>query len=174
MRLFFGFLDRVVFTLGVLVFMQLPHFVDQYTHRLGGYTRAAQEQLAQYQAIAQASFNGDLEALIREFENSPTPAIAQTGRQVAQTRSRAIQLQEGLRVLEARALARKLIYLAAYLEPQIARDSLRSFTPGLPLTSAALVCGLLGGISSSLLLQGLLRIPRWLGRGVWKLGRRAG
>lgn len=169
MRLILGFLDRIVFTVGVIVFMQLPHYVDQYSHRLGGYARAAQEHLDQYQAIANANSNGDLEALIAEFSSSSNPAVVQTGRQVAHSRTRAVQLREGLEILENRSFGRKLVYLAAYLEPDIARDSLRAFKPGLPLTPAAGVCGLVGGMIAALLFQGLFWLPRWMARGFRKI-----
>jgi len=171
MKLVLGLLDRIVFTLGVLVCMQLPHFVDQYSHRLGGYSRAAQEQLDQYQAIARANFNGDLEALIAAFSADTNAAVAQTGRQVARNRDRAAQLAQGVRILETRSLGRKLIYLAAYGEPEIVRDSLRTFKPGLPFTPAAIGCGLAGGVLAALLLHGLLGLPRWAGRGVLRLRR---
>ena len=174
MKLLLGILDRLVFTAGVLVCMQLPHFVDQYTHRLGGYSRAAQEQLAQYEAIARTNFNGDLDALIAEFSGSSSPAVAQTGRQVARARTRAQQLNAGLQTLETRSFVRKLVYLAVYIEPNIARDSLRSFKPGLPLTAAALVSGLCGGMMAALLLQGLLRLPRWAARGLRRVQGGAG
>jgi hypothetical protein len=174
MKLILGFLDRILFTLGVLVFMQLPHFVDQYTHRLGGYTRAAQEQLEQYRDIAQTNFNGDMDALIDDFRSSNNMAVAQTGQQVERMRSRAAQLQEGLEILESRSLGRKLVYLAAYLEPRMARDSLRAFKPGLPLTPEALVSGLAGGVFTALLLQSLIRLPGWFFAGLLKLRRRRG
>ena len=173
MSLAVGLLDRLVFTLGVLILMQLPHFVDQYSHRLGGYQRGVQQQLAQFQAIADANFSGALDALVADFTASTSPAVAATGHQVAAARNRAAQLAQGVRILETRSLPRKLVYLATDLEPVIARDSLRTFKPGIPMTLAAAVCGLAGGIAASLLFHGSLwgvrRLFRMFGLGVRKV-----
>ena len=38
-------LDKIAFAAGVIIFLQLPHFIDQYTQRLGGYHAAQKLQL---------------------------------------------------------------------------------------------------------------------------------
>ncbi len=51
-----GLVDRVLFAVRVLLFMQVPHFVDQYTQSLSGYYQAQANYLDQYQQIAKKQY----------------------------------------------------------------------------------------------------------------------
>ena len=47
------------FAAGVLLFMQVPHLIDQYEQRLGGYYQAQVNHLEKYQQIAERQHRGD-------------------------------------------------------------------------------------------------------------------
>ena len=155
-----GLLDRILFAIGVLLFMQAPHFVDQYTQRLGGFYQAQVEHLRQYQNIADEQFGGDLEALISEFNSSGRESVKQTAGAIQKNKAQIGQLKSDLEVLEGNQFVSKVVHLVSNLHYSVAKETARVFTPGMPFTYEALLCGLLGGILFSVLFYTCAKIPK--------------
>ncbi len=170
MKVFLGLIDKIVFTCGVIVFLQLPHFIDQYTQRIGGYYSSQQQQLAEYQAIASNNYNGDLTQMIRAFKNSSERAVVETGEKVARTKTSVDALEKDIQVLENDPLGQKIWYLLSHLRMDIARGTLRVFQPGVPLSLWAFAYGLVGGVVFSLLFNGLVRTPGAVHRRIQRRG----
>lgn len=159
MRVLSGFIDRILFTIGVLVFLQVPHFVDQYTQRLGGYYTSERAHLDKYQAIANKNYNGDLNKLIQDFKSSTNAAIVQTGLEIEKTRYRIVEIKKGLDVLEGSEFLPKIFYLARNIDYVITSGTMSVFRPGVPFTIEAVICGIFGGVLFSLIYNGVIRIP---------------
>lgn len=157
-----GFCDRILFALGLLVFMQAPQFVDQYTQRLGGYLQAQKQHLAQYQSIADEQFAGDLDALLHNFQSNDNPSVNQTAATIEQTRQQVTSLEVDLSRLEDKNFVYKLGHILTHIHLDVAQATLRIFTPGIPLTLESLLCGLLGGVLFSALFAFLLRLFRFV------------
>ena len=121
-----GLVDRIIFTLGVLVFMQAPHFVDQYTQRLGGFYQAQVKHLNQYQNIANDQFNGDLEALISEFNSSGRESVKQTAGAIQQNRAQVSALKSDLAILENKPFALQVVHLATSIRYDLAKETARA------------------------------------------------
>ena len=68
-------IDRVLFTLAFLIGVQLPGFIQQYSQRLSGHLAEAENQLQQYQNLADLHFNGQLTQLVSRYQSNPDPAI---------------------------------------------------------------------------------------------------
>ncbi len=165
MRILLSLLDRIVFTIGFLLFLQLPNYVDHYTQRMGGYHAADRDTLAEYQQIANDNHAGELSELIEAFASSADAAVVDTGENLRQLRRRVEDMNRGLIILEGGAFPRKLAYLSTNLRSDIALGTARAYVPGLPFTIEALVCGLIGGILATLLFnapRGWRRGWRWL------------
>lgn len=159
-----GLLDRIFFAAGVLIFMQAPHFVDQYTQRLGGFYQAQVEQLRQYQNIANDQYGGNLEALISEFNSSGSESVKQTAGAIRTNQGQVDKLKSDLRVLEHQPFFSKLVHLSVNMRYSIAKETARVFTPGMPFTIEAFVCGLLGGILFSIFFYGVGKFPKLFSR----------
>lgn len=153
-------LDKICFACGVIVFLQLPHFIDQYTQRIGGYAESKQQQLNQYQSIANRNFNGDLELLIDGFKRSNDAAVRETGRNISLTQTDVMQLQKEITVLNEQSLLKKTLFLTTHLRINLAKGTLRVFQPGVPLNLWALLYGLAGGLLFSLLFNGCIQAPK--------------
>ncbi len=160
MNLITGLLDRLLFTAGLLVFLQIPQFVDHYTQRYAGYHQAVADSVAEYQLSADAHYGGDLVLMIHDFKVDDKAAMREMGSKMERDRDHLLRMTAGLTVLRGDSLIDKLVFLAADLDHDIAGATLQDFSPGLPLTADALICGLIGGISIS----GLLNILLWIGR----------
>lgn len=151
MHIIKGLIDRIFFVLGVLLFMQLPNFIDHYEQRLGGYYQAQVQHLQRYQDIADQQYNGQLDALIKAYESQSERSIQLTGQAVHELKSQVIVLENDMRELDVSALTARLAHMVTAFKPDIAQAVLNSYTPALLLSTQALVCGFVGGIALSLL-----------------------
>lgn len=159
-----GLLDRIVFACGVILFLQLPTFIDQYTHRLGGFQRAQAEQIDGFRKIASDNFNGNMQALINTFENSDMQSVRDTAQNIRNSLQTREAVEADLSILESGNLTKKIIYLLTNLRYNLAQDTMKNFTPNIPLNLQSLLYGLLGGILFSILFFLLIRLPfQWVG-----------
>ncbi|SGY97224.1 DUF2937 family protein [Moritella viscosa] len=145
-----GLLQRLLFTIGVMLFMQLPQFIDHYSQQLSGYYLAQQNQLQQFQLIADTNFNGQLDTLITDFKSSPAPAVQQIGKQVLTLQLSLPKLATDLEILTEGSYINKLTYFVTRIDSQLAENTLSLFTPGIPLSQAAILTGLIGGTTLNL------------------------
>ncbi len=159
MQIIKGLLDRVCFALGVLLFMQVPHFIDQYTQRLGGYYQAQLEHLHQYQDIANKQHRGNLELLIKEFEASNRQSVREAGVNIRNMRDESHALKEDVNTLEGRQFIFKLLHMFTGLHYKVANETMRTYKLGVPLSVEGVFCGIAGGVLLSLLFNGCLCIP---------------
>ena len=164
MMIFKHLLDKIFFTLGVIVFLQLPHFIDQYTQRIGGYAESKQQQLNDYQLIADNNFNGNLDLLVSGFMKSDDAAVRQTGDNIKETQLDVKILGNEIRFLEEKELLKKVVFLTTNIRINIAKGTLGAFQPGIPLNLWSMIYGLIGGVLFSLLFNGTTKIPKLIFR----------
>lgn len=162
MRIFYRFIDRLVFAAGVVIFLQLPNFIDQYTQRLGGFYDAEQQHLESYRDIADKHFNGDMDKLFDAFRKSGTEAMGETADELEKMSGRVDELREGVETLENGSFFDQVGYMLFHTKMDIARGTFRAYTPGMPFSKEGLISGFAGGIIVSLLFNGfvaLIRMP---------------
>ena len=145
-----GLLQRLLFTIGVMLFMQLPQFIDHYSQQLSGYYLAQQNQLQQFQLIADTNFNGQLDTLIADFKSSPSAAVQQVGKRVLTLQQSLPELAIDLVTLTEGSYINKLTYFVTRIDSKLAENTLSLFTQGIPLSQAAIVTGLVGVITLNL------------------------
>ncbi len=160
MKIFYRFIDRIVFAVGVLVFLQLPNFIDQYTQRLGGYYDSEKEHLELYQGIADKYYEGDLDKLIKSFGNSNQPGMKETAGELENISSKVQEIEHGLDILQNASFLRQVGYMILHVDTKLARGTLKAYTPGMPFTSEGLLSGLIGGVLVSLFFNGIVTLVR--------------
>jgi len=161
MKIFYRFVDRIVFAVGVLIFLQLPNFIDQYTQRLGGYYDSEKEHLELYQGIADKYYQGDLNKLIDSFKSSNQPGMKETAQELDKISDKVDELEQGVEILQNGTFLRQIGYMIVHVDMKLARGTLKSYTPGMPFTSEGLLSGLIGGVLVSLLFNGIVALIRW-------------
>lgn len=154
-----GLIDKIFFAAGAIVFLQLPHFIEQYTQRIGGYASSQSEQIKEYQSIANQHFNGDINAYITRLEQNADPAIAESAQQISQRINKTNDLKEELVVFENKPLWYQVPYFLTHMRMNLVTGTAQNFSPGLPINLWAWGYGLLGGVLSSLLFKGFTAIP---------------
>lgn len=155
-----GLLDRVCFAVGVLLFMQVPHFVDQYTQYLCDYYQVQMGHLDQYQQIANKQYQGDLDALIEDFESNARVSVQQAGNNIRKIRDESISLQSDIDVLESNQFVFKLAHLAIGVHYGVAKETVRIYKPSIPISIEGFICGLIGGVFLSLFFNLFFQFPR--------------
>ena len=157
-----GLLDKIFFTVGAIVFLQLPHFIEQYTQRMGGYAASQTEQIKEYQAIADEHFSGDIEAYKQRLEQNTDPAVVESAQQISKRLKSAQSIQKDLQVFEHEPLWYQVPYFITHFKTDLVKGTAQNFSPGLPINLWAWGYGLLGGVLFSLIFNGAIRIPKTL------------
>jgi hypothetical protein len=155
-------LDRLLLLAAVLLFTQAPHFMDQYTQRIGGNYETEQAYLEKFQDIADEFFSGDMNLMVQEFKASRQGSIIRIGELIEGSIQRAEALQQALVVLRGDNFLQKLAYLATAPDRTVVEGTLGDFQPGMPFSLEAVLCGVSGGLLSLLLFGASVRLPLFL------------
>ena len=88
-----SYLRLLLFTFGLLVGVQVPGFITDYSQRLEAHRLEAEQSLKGFRATAQKFFKGDLDALVAHYRVSDDPVMRSDGQSVAALVSRDAQLE---------------------------------------------------------------------------------
>ncbi|MGJ8662775.1 MAG: DUF2937 family protein, partial [Marinicella sp.] len=159
-----GLIDKIFFAMGVMLFLQLPHFIDQYTQRMGGFASSQQQQINEYQVIADQHFKGDIRAYIQHLQENTDPAVTKSADQIENRINNAQSIANELKVYEQEALWYQVPYFITHMRLDLAKGTAQNFAPGLPINLWAWGYGLIGGVLFSLLFNGFTKIPQAIHR----------
>jgi hypothetical protein len=152
-------LDRLLLLGAVLLSTQVPHFMDQYTQRIGGHYETEQAYLERFQGIADEFFSGDLQLMVQEFKASQQGSIVRMGELIEGSIERTAALQQALSVMRGDNFLSKLTYLATTPDRGVVEGTFGDFQPGMPFSLEAILCGVSGGVLSLLLFGASVRLP---------------
>lgn len=155
-------LDKICFAFGVILFLQLPQFIDQYTQRIGGYVDSQQAQIAEYQMLADRHFDGDLNAYITRLKQNPDPVIADSAQQLNTLIVNSESLAHEAEIYETKPLWYTIPYFISHFRIDLVKGTARNFTPGMPINLCSWLYGLVGGVLFSLLFNGVISLPKIL------------
>ncbi|WP_413692821.1 DUF2937 family protein [Psychromonas sp. KJ10-2] len=152
---------QLVFTLSLLVGLQLPSFLHQYETRLQGHFAEAQSQLAQFQALADLYFEGDLTALIEQHQNSDENVFRDEAKVIQASYLRVQNLQIQIDELQ-QPLWHRLVHLAQQINSPITKQTWQTYQANIVLNQQAIVVGVTVAIGLMLILEGLLTLLKCL------------
>jgi hypothetical protein len=158
-----AYLRLVLFALGLLIGVQAPGFVDQYSKRVSAHYIEAQKNFAGFQRTADLYFGGSIEALIAHHESSSDAVFKDEAKTVA-----AIYVRLKKLALEANAMNRPLysrvFHVAYYPDEEILHETLAAYSYTVPLNQQAILCGLIGASLLAVLVESILIGLLGLGR----------
>ena len=70
-----SYLRLMLFTCGLLLGVQVPGLINDYSQRVQAHLLESREGLKGFQQTAQRFFNGDLDALVRHYRASDDPVF---------------------------------------------------------------------------------------------------
>ncbi len=156
MRLMFaGYLRLIVFSVGLLIGVQVPGFVDQYVKRVSAHQIEAVRNFSGFQQTANQYFGGDVQALIAHHEASTDPAFKNEAQSIRDLYGRLTALSAELAALQA-PLLRQIVHVLFHPDVQILSETRAEYSYTVPLSPRAIVCGVLIGAVLALLAEALL------------------
>lgn len=135
-------LDKIFFAALLLLGMQIPNFVMQYQQTIAAHFQEAQQQLEQYQTIADRFYRGDLEKLLAVHQSNYVEAISAEAGILERLIQRNAYLRQQLKALSDKQLHQQLLHLLKQPDLAIAEEVYQSYRLTVPLNSEALITGL--------------------------------
>jgi hypothetical protein len=160
-----AYLRLVLFTLGLLVGVQAPGFIDQYSKRVSAHYSEAQKSFAGFQHNADQYFGGSVEALIAHHEASDDAVFRDEAKNVAAIYARLKKLALELEAMN-RPLPSQIVHVLFYPDKEILDETMAAYSYTVPLNPQAIACGLLVGLLLALLVEfvvlGALGVVRFM------------
>jgi hypothetical protein len=152
-----GLLDRILLVCAVVAGGLVPGFIAQYRQRLGGRLEQAQDDLKRWQQLADQSFQGDIERLIRHHLESTDPTFQREGAIIRGLVETVQRLQSAVDALHG-SLFHQTAYLALHADPALARATLHDWVPTFALSGEGIVFALVFAVVLWLAFQALWRL----------------
>lgn len=143
---------KLVFALSLLVGLQFPNFLQQYELRLDAHLIESEEQLQQYQKLADFFFDGSLEALIEKHKESEVALFQAETVLIKKTLARFYYLQSQQNALQG-SLIDRLYFLAKQFNTPLFIETERSYNAELLLNQESIAVGLVFALLNTLLTE---------------------
>lgn len=164
-----GLADRICAVIGALVFIQVPVFITHYVQRLGGHVDELSRVVNQYRASADAG-GKSLEEYVARFLASSEADFVSAGRNMRFNIDRLVDIKEALAHLTTSGPAAKFFYFIKDIDIDIARATMRNYTPGLNISMEGAVYALCGLLFGTLAYYGVKKLVALLGRKIFRRG----
>lgn len=152
--------ERLFSAFFMILFMQIPAFIQTYTQLLAGHVSELNYQIGQYRQIADKNHKS-LPDLVHRFIKSDDTEISALGQMLNQLLERYDKLKNSLDLLTNSSIWKKPLVFFSQLDFAVLKESFSHYTIGLPLTLESLAYGLMGIVISIILTKfGGLRANR--------------
>jgi hypothetical protein len=145
----------VVFALGLLIGVQAPGFVDQYTKRVSAHQIEAARNFKGFQDIADQYFGGDVAALIAHHAASQDEAFKDEGTTIQDMHNRLEALTAELAALSG-PLILQIIHVTLHPNREILEETRAVYSYTVPLNPSAVISGLITGTVLAILIETVL------------------
>lgn len=134
------YVSMIVFTLGFVVGIQVPNFVDQYVKRVDAHFQEANQHLQGYQKIADLNHGGDLNRLIQRHAES-SDATFREETEVIQNLVGNQQRYLNEKQAMMQPWWRRIMHMVVEGDRQILQQTYQQYAPGVPLSLEAVAAG---------------------------------
>ncbi|WP_342244397.1 DUF2937 family protein [Pseudomonas sp. OTU5201] len=150
-----SYLRLILFTLGLLVGVQVPGFIEDYAQRVDAHRLEAEQGLKGFRETAQRFFEGDLDALVAHYRASADPVMRSDADSVALLVTRNDLMQREWRALQGPWYQRAW-HVLTMANPELRQETLTAYSYQLLLKPEAIAWGLACGLLLAWLLESLL------------------
>lgn len=164
--MFRSYLRLVLFALGLLVGVQVPGFIEDYSKRVEAHRIEAELGLKGFRDTAQRFFKGDLVALVGHYQASADPVMRSDAQSVGTLVERSALLERESQAMQGSWYA-QVWHLATAADPGLIDETLAAYRYQVLLAPHAIAWG----IASALLLAWLLESLLILGGKLIGVGR---
>ncbi|MDO6685222.1 MULTISPECIES: DUF2937 family protein [unclassified Agarivorans] len=126
-------LDKVVFAILLLSFMQLPPLSNHYLQFVSGQLDALQQQVDSYQQNAELHKYPSIQKMIDDFKKNPNLAVRTDAEQKQQTMYEYQELSNAISVFEQGTYYQKAKYMFSPQRWETLEKVLKNFKPGISI-----------------------------------------
>jgi hypothetical protein len=135
------YLRLILFSVGLLIGMQLPAVVDQYSKRVNAHLLEAEQSLGGFQQTADAYFSGSIERLVSHYQSSDDKVFQNDAANIQFIFERVQSLNSEMMLLEQSAFFRTFHVMFAY-DQKLMNETMQHYSYALLLNPQALIWGI--------------------------------
>jgi Protein of unknown function (DUF2937) len=150
-----NYLRLVVFSLGLLVGIQVPGFVDQYAKRVNAHYSEVVHNFAGFQDSANRYFGGSVEALIAHHVASADEVFKDEAKTIREMYERLTTLAAEREAMNT-PLLKQIVHVMVRPNREILDETRAEYTYAVPLNAAAIVSGVTIGAVLAMLVESLV------------------
>ncbi|MDH4656456.1 DUF2937 family protein [Pseudomonas sp. JS3066] len=150
-----SYLRLVLFTLGLLIGVQVPGFIDDYAKRVDAHRLEAEQGLKGFRETAQRFFQGDLNVLVEHYRASTDEVMRSDADSVAHLVARNDLMQREWQALQGPWYQRAWHVLAT-ANPELRQETLAVYSYQLLLKPEAIAWGLSSGVLLAWVVESIL------------------
>jgi len=156
-----SYLRLVLFTAGLLIGVQIPGFISDYSKRVEAHLLEAQQNLRGYNDTAQRFFNGDVQALIQHYRSSDDPVFRTDADNISNLLSRNQVLDREFMALQGPWYLRAWHVLTA-ADPDIRKETWNGYTWQVLLSPEVIGWGLVCALLFSMVIESFVLFIDWV------------
>lgn len=159
-----SYLRLVLFTAGLLLGVQVPGFISDYSKRVEAHLIESQLSLKGYQDTANQFFKGDLQALVAHYRGSDDPVFRSDADSVNQLLTRNQTLDREWQALQAPWYLRAW-HVATAANPDIRRETFNAYTYQVQLVPEVMAWGIVCALLLALVIESFFLLIGWVVNG---------
>lgn len=156
-----SYLRLVIFAFGLLVGVQVPGLINDYSQRVEAHLSEARQGLKGFNDTAARFFNGDLQALVAHYRASADPVFQSDSDSIASLLGRNRLLEAEWQALQGPWHARAWHVIAA-ADPQLRDETLKGYSYQILLAPEAIAWGLACALLLAWVVESLLLLVGWV------------
>jgi len=156
-----SYLRLVLFTAGLLIGVQIPGFISDYSKRVEAHLIEAQKSLGGYNDTAQRFFKGDVQALIQHYRSSDDPVFRTDADNINNLLTRTQTLDHEWLALQGPWYMRAWHVLTA-ADPDIRKETWNGYTWQVLLSPEVIGWGLVCALLFSLVIESFVLFIDWV------------
>jgi hypothetical protein len=156
-----SYLRLVLFTAGLLIGVQIPGFISDYSKRVEAHLIEAQKSLGGYNDTAQRFFKGDVQALIQHYRSSDDPVFRTDADNINNLLTRTQTLDREWLALQGPWYMRAYHVLTA-ADPDIRKETWNGYTWQVLLSPEVIGWGLVCALLFSLVIESFVLFIDWV------------
>ena len=164
-----SYLRLVLFAVGLLVGVQVPGVINDYSQRVEAHRLEAQQSLRGFSETAQRFFNGDLQALVAHYRASEDPVFRSDAASIGALLARNQLLEREWQALQG-PWYEKAWHVLAKADPQLRQETLNGYNYQVLLAPEAIAWGIACALLLAWVVESIILFIGWT---LWFGRRRA-
>jgi hypothetical protein len=156
-----SYLRLVLFTVGLLLGVQIPGFISDYSKRVEAHLIEAQQSLKGYSDTAERFFKGDLQALVAHYRSSEDPVFRSDADSLNQLLTRNQLLDREWQALQGPWYA-KAWHVISAANPDIRRETFNAYTYQVLLVPEVIAWGIVCALLLALVVESFFLLIGWV------------